>query len=215
MRKLLIASSIIVAAVACGKGTSDPKVASSSTAGADAPKAPSLPSGTTIAATTQRTVSSKDDKAGAQFTASVSQDVMGSGGKVLIPAGSTLNLTITDLQQASSKGDADGNITVQVNSVTVGGQTYPLSANITSMAHTLQGQGITTGQAEKTAAGAVIGGITGRIVGGNSKGTIIGAVIGGAAGAVVGSKGKPSDVVVAAGSPIEVTLTGPVTIRGQ
>ena len=215
MRKLLIASSIIFAAVACGKGTPEPKAASSSTVKADAAKAPSLASGTTISATTQRTISSKDDKAGAQFTATVSQDVPGSGGKVLIPAGSTLNLTVTDLQQASNQGDADGNITVQVNSVTVGSRTYPLSADITSMSHSLQGQGVTTGQAEKTAAGAVIGGITGRIVGGNANGTIIGAVIGGAAGAVVGSKGKHSDVVLAAGTPIEVTLKGPVTISEQ
>lgn len=135
-----------------------------------------------------------------------------SRGRVLIPAGSTINLTITELQPANDKSKADGKITILVSSVTVRGQTYPVSAGITSMAHTLKGRGVGATEVEKTAAGVVIGGIAGRVIGGNSKGTIIGAVVGGAAGAAVAVETANRDVVVASGTPIVVTLTGPLTV---
>ncbi len=171
-----------------------------------------LGSGTLIDATTERTISSRTDQEGGTFTAGVSNDVKDGRGRVVIPAGSTLNLTITELQQANDKGKADGKITVLVSSVTVGGQTYPVSAVITSMAHTLKGRGVGAAEVEKTAAGAVLGGIAGRIIGGNARGTVIGAVVGSAAGAVIAAQTANRDVVVVAGTPITVTLNGPVTV---
>jgi hypothetical protein len=171
-----------------------------------------LASGTRIEATTQRTISSRTDKAGETFTAGISTDVKDARGRVVIPAGSTLNLTITDLQSATDKSKADGRITVLVSSVTVGGQTYPVSAGITAMAHTLKGRGVGESEVEKTAAGVVVGGIAGRIIGGDAKGTIIGAVVGGAAGAAVAVETANRDVVVVAGTPMVVTLNGPLTI---
>ncbi len=90
-----------------------------------------LASGTAIEATTARGISSRQDKAGETFTASVSNDVSDASGRVVIPAGSTINLTITELQPANDNGKADGRIKVAVNSVSAGGQTYPVSAEIT------------------------------------------------------------------------------------
>lgn len=171
-----------------------------------------LASSTAIEATTERTISSRTDKAGESFTASVSTDVKDSKGRVVIPAGSTVNLTITELQAANDKGKADGRITVSVTSVTVGGRTYPVSASITSMAHTLKGRGVGAAEVEKTAAGAVLGGIAGRVIGGNKKGTIIGAVVGGAAGAAIAVQTANRDVVVVAGTPMVITLDEPVTV---
>ncbi len=171
-----------------------------------------LGSGSSMDATTQRTISSRHDKAGETFTALVSSDVKDVRGRVVIPAGSILNLTITELQPADDKGTRDGRITVAVSSVTVGGQTYPVSAGITSMAHTLKGRGVGATEVQKTAAGAVLGGIAGRVIGGNAKGTIIGAVVGGAAGAVIADQTANRDVVVTVGTPIVVTLDGPLTV---
>ena len=171
-----------------------------------------LASGVRIDATTEGTISSRTDKAGDTFTANVSSDVKDGRGRVVIPAGSTVNLTVTELKPALDKGKADGRITVMVNSVTVGSQTYPVSASITSMEHTLKGRGVGAAEVEKTAAGAAIGGIAGRIIGGNAKGTVIGAVVGGAAGAAIAVQTANRDVVVAAGTPMVITLNGPVTI---
>jgi hypothetical protein len=235
MRRTILAGLAVAGLVACGKGR--PQSAADSARSIELAKADSsyrlndrpppspasrptpspsrsltLESGTQIDATTQRTISSRKDKAGETFTASVSSDVKDGRGRVVIPAGSTLNLTITELHPANDKSKADGRITVLVSSVTVGGQTYPVSAGITSMAHTLKGRGVGATEVEKTAAGAVIGGIAGRIIGGNSKGTIIGAVVGGGAGAAVAVETANRDVVVAAGTPMVVKLNGPLTV---
>ena len=174
-----------------------------------------LGSGASIEATTDRTISSRNDKAGESFTATVSSDVKDSRGRVVIPAGSTVNLTITELQPANDKGKADGRITVLVSSVMVGGQTYPVSASITSMAHTLKGRGVGAAEVEKTAAGAVLGGIAGRVIGGNKKGTIIGAVVGGAAGAAIAVQTANRDVVVVAGTVMAITLDESVTVTAR
>jgi hypothetical protein len=171
-----------------------------------------LGSGTQIEATTERTISSRNDQAGATFTASVTSDVKDGRGRSVIPAGSILTLTITELKSATDKSKADGRITVAVTSVSVGGQTYPLSGAITSMAHTLKGRGVGEAEVGKTAAGVVIGGVAGRIIGGDATGTIIGAVVGGAAGAAVAVETANRDVVVTAGTPIIITLNGPMTV---
>jgi osmotically inducible lipoprotein OsmB len=239
MRRTLVAGLAVAGLVACGRGSS--RTAADSARSVELAKADSnyrlgdrptstpapgpspapapsstrnltLATGARIDATTQRTISSRNDKAGETFTAVVSSDVKDSRGRVVIPAGSTINLTITELQPANDKSKADGRITLLVSSVTVGGQTYPVSAGITTMAHTLKGRGVGATEVEKTAAGAVIGGIAGRVIGGDSKGTIIGAVVGGAAGAAVAVETANRDVVVVAGTPIVVTLTGPLSV---
>jgi len=236
MSRMILTGLAVAGLAACGKGTAQSAADSTRSvelaradslyrlndrSGATRPSPSSAPSagrslslasGTQIGATTERTISSRQDKAGQTFTASVSSDIKDSRGRVVIPAGSTLNLTISELQPANDKSKADGRITVLVSSVTVRGQTYPVSAGITSMAHTLKGRGVGTTEVGKTAAGAVIGGIAGRVIGGGGKGTVIGAVVGGAAGAAVAVETANRDVVVAAGTPIVVTLNGPVTI---
>lgn len=168
--------------------------------------------GATIEAITERGISSRTDKAGGTFTASVTKPVKDREGLVVIPAGSTLHLTIVELQPANDKSAADGRITVALSAVTVGGRQFPVSGDVTSMAHVLKGRGVGTTEVGKTAAGAVVGGVAGRVIGGNATGTVIGAVVGGAAGAAVAVETANRDVVVAAGTPITVTLQGPVTI---
>ncbi len=237
MRRTILAGLAAAGLLACGKGTGQSAAenarsvelakadssyrlndrASGGTAKRPAPtpspgRGLTLETGTRIEATTQRTISSRKDEAGGTFTAAVSSDVKDGRGRVVIPAGATLNLTITELEPANDKSKADGKITVLVSSVTVAGQTYAVLAGITSMTHTLKGRGVGATEVEKTAAGAVIGGIAGRVIGGNSKGTIIGAVVGGGAGAAVAVETANRDVVVAAGTPMVVTLNGPLTV---
>jgi hypothetical protein len=174
-----------------------------------------LGSGAVIEAITERGISSRTDKAGGTFTARVSKPVKDGAGLVVIPAGSTLHLTLVELQPANDKSAADGRISVVLSAVTVGGKQFPVSGEVTSMAHVLKGRGVGTTEVGKTAAGAVVGGVAGRVIGGNATGTVIGAVVGGAAGAAVAVETANRDVVVVAGSPITVTLRGPVTISFQ
>jgi hypothetical protein len=71
---------------------------------------------------------------------------------------------------------------------------------------------VTAGEVEKVAVGTAVGAVAGRIIGGNAKGTIIGAAIGAAGGTVVAVHTASRDVVVAAGTPVGITLTGPFTV---
>ena len=199
MKHLIVAGIVLLAACGSGSPRSDPVVLS-------------LGSGDVIEANTDRVISSRTDKAGGTFTASVSSPVKDGEGLVVIPAGSTLHLTITELQPANDKSTADGKISVILSAVTVGGKHFPVSGDVTSMAHVLKGRGVGTTEVGKTATGAVVGGVAGRVIGGNATGTVIGAVVGGAAGAAVAVETANRDVVVAAGTPIIVTLGGPVTI---
>lgn len=206
MKRIQLVGFAVVGLAACAQGASPGKTADRSL---------TVGTGTEIEATTDRTISSRSDKAGETFTATVSSDVTDQRGKVVIPVGSTLTLSITELQSATDKGKADGRITVRVTAVTIGGQTHPLSATISSMDHTLKGRGVGTTEAGKTAAGAVIGGIAGRIIGGDATGTVIGAVVGGAVGAAVAVETANRDVVVVAGTPITVKLNEALSLAGK
>ncbi len=207
MKRILFTGLAAAGLIACGKTSSQP-----GTDGSSNDSRLTLQTGTEIRATTQRTISSRHDKAGESFTASVSADVMDGQGRVVIPAGAIIKLTITELEPAANRSEADGRITVIVNSVTANNETFAISARVTAMAHTLKGQGVGAGEVEKTAGGAVAGGIIGRVVGGNATGTVVGAVVGGAAGAAVAAQTAHRDVVVAAGTPIVVRLAEPLNI---
>lgn len=207
----LLAGLALAGLTACGGGSAKPLAGGAAAAAAGR----TLASGTEVQATTERTISSRHDKAGETFTATVTTAVTDGRDRVVIPAGSILTLTITELQPANDKSKADGRITVAVTSLSVDGTSYPVSGEITSMVHTLKGRGVGATEVEKTAAGAAIGGIAGRIIGGDSKGTIIGAVVGGAAGAAVAVETANRDVVVTAGTPIVVTLTSPLHVTNK
>jgi len=208
MANMMMAGLVAMNFLACGQGTPTAKAISA------APNT-TLAHGTTVDVTTSRMITSRADKAGESLMTTVDADVKNSSGRVIIPAGSTIELVITEISPAKTKSAKDGTLTLRVANVTVHGTSYPLSADITSISHTLKGRGVTAGEVEKTAAGTAVGAIAGTIIGGNSKGTIIGAAIGTAGGAVVANETASRDVVVAAGSPVELTLTGPLTVASR
>lgn len=102
-----------------------------------------LDSGAVIEATTDRAISSRTDQAGGTLTASVSKPVKDGEGLVVIPAGSTLHLTIAELQPANDKSAADGRISLVLSAVTVGGKQFPVAGEVTSMVAVAAGTPIT------------------------------------------------------------------------
>ena len=94
----------------------------------------------------------------------------------------------------------------------VRGKDYPIPAKVTSLAHTLKGSGVGAGEVEKVAVGTEIGAVAGRIIGGNTKGAVIGGVVGAGGGTAVAIETASRDVVVNAGTPLTITLTGPLTV---
>ena len=160
------------------------------------------------------TISSRTAKIGDPFTAHVVEDVRNSAGKVVIPAGSTVNGTIADVKAAPNPRSA-GTLTLSVASITVRGTSYPLDATVDSLETVHKGRGITAGEAEKVGGGAVAGAVLGRVLGGNKKGTIIGGIVGGLAGAGVAAETKTSDIVLPRGAHMIIHLTKELAVAAS
>ena len=172
----------------------------------------SLAAGSTIETNASNQISSRNNKVGETLSATVSNDVMDSRGRVVIPAGSVVKLTISEIAPAENKGQADGKIVLMPSTIEVGGKSYTLNASIESVEHTLQGRGVTAGDAAKVGAGAAAGAIAGRVLSGNKKGAIIGGVVGAAVGTGVAMETADRDVVVPAGAKIVLKLTEALTL---
>ena len=192
--------------------SSDSAVASSATGTAPAGfdnAARTLPIGTEIHAALDDSISSRRDSAGRTITAQITESVTGAGGRILIPAGSTVRLTVTRLASAKSKG-SQGSLALKVDGIEVGGQLQNVQGDVRAVPRELRSRGVTSGDAAKVGVGAVGGAVLGRVLGGNSKGAVIGGVVGAAGGAVVASQTATRDVVVKAKTPVTFVLTAPL-----
>ncbi|HWN17968.1 MAG TPA: glycine zipper 2TM domain-containing protein [Gemmatimonadales bacterium] len=168
-----------------------------------------LPIGTEIHAALDDSINSRTDSAGRGVTAVVMENVTGSDGKTLIPAGAPVQFTVTRLSAAKSK-TAEGRLVLQVETIGIGGQQQRVAADVQPVPHELRGRGVGTSEAAKVGVGAAGGAVLGRVLGGNSKGAVIGGVVGAAGGAVVASQTASRDVVVKAKTPVTFVLTEPL-----
>jgi hypothetical protein len=197
---LLAASLVLLASCAQGESMEIPPGS-----GDTAPTSYTLATGVLVDAVLTDVISSRHAHTGDGFTASVATDVTTAAGRVAIPAGSTIQGTITDVSSAPNRRST-GRLTLAISSVTVRGQTYPLDASIDSLRTITEGRGIEPVDAARVGVGAAAGAILGRVIGGDSKGAIIGGVAGGVAGAVVSDIMKDEDIVLPAGSHLMLTL---------
>ncbi len=165
-----------------------------------------VPAGTTIPVMLDQSVSSKDAKAGEKVAASVARDVT-VGGRVVIPKGSPAAVYVATAQ-ASGRLSTPAKLYLRLDSVTVHGKAYSVSA------HYVGG----TGKSHKkrdivaigggTAAGAAIGAIAG-----GGKGAAIGAAAGAGAGTVGAAATGKKDITYSAESTLNFRLKSSVTIH--
>jgi len=171
---------------------------------APAPRA--LNAGTVVATTVDREITSKTDKPGATVTGTVASDVMDAAGRVVIPAGSKVTLTITEIHESENKGDKTGKLTLTPTAVEIAGERHALDGSAVALERTLRDRKTNAGDVAKVGAGTAIGALAGRVIGGNTKGAVIGGIIGGAVGTQRAIETQDRDVVVPASSRVEVTL---------
>lgn len=123
------------------------------------------------------------------YSGTVATDVMDQQGRVAIPAGSPVQLAVVNT--------GDSQLTLDLRSVTVNGQTFSIYSDDTSAAGSNKRGGIGMNKRTGTyvGGGALAGTLLGAIAGG-AKGAAIGAIAGGAAGAgaQVITKGKDLSV---------------------
>jgi hypothetical protein len=127
-----------------------------------------VPPGSILRIRINRGLDSNHIQPGAAFDGTVLTDIV-AGGQVAIPRGATVSGEVVGAKKAGSfKGQ--GQLALQVHSLTLGGQVYPLSTEVWAA----------TGQ-DKTA------GTVGSTVGTSAFGAIVGGIFGGGAGAAVGA----------------------------
>jgi hypothetical protein len=177
---------------------------------AAAPARAALAAGTTLEASSAVEITSRKNKAGETFRATIAEAVTASNGRVVIPAGSEVTFTIVQIAPAENKSAKTGTLKLEATSVVINGESRPLDAEVTYIEQTLKGRGVGTSEAAKVGVGAAAGAIIGKVIGGGT-GAAAGAVVGAAGGAAVAVETADRDVVVPVGGKIRISLRAPFT----
>jgi hypothetical protein len=170
------------------------------------PEPPSLAAGTTMSLVATDTVTSRRNHTGDSVSATLSDPLRDENGDILIPAGAVFSGTISDIAPAETPG-GEGRMEFSFTQVSFDGAVYPVEARLDSAGTRMEGRGVTAGDAAKVGAGAVIGGLAGRVLGGNRTGTAVGAVAGAAAGVGIAAATRDVDIILDAGATIRLVLT--------
>ena len=169
-----------------------------------------VPRGTEFEATLNQELSTKINRVGDRFSATLDYPVT-DGRQVLVPAGATIHGRVTAAGKSRHSGEKE--LRVEVHSLSVYGNTYPIEATITE-ARARKKKHTSTGKtALKIGIGTVAGGILGRVIGGDSKGTLIGAAAGAVAGTALALGTRGSHAVIDAGSVLRFRLDEPLVIE--
>jgi len=170
-----------------------------------------IPAGATLTASASSRVCTNTNNVGDHVTATISNAVTGSNGAA-IPAGATLNLTVTRLKRSENSNDPVV-LEFAVNSVTFNGHTYPIEGSIESASVERVKDQPGDKTAQKVAIGAIAGAVAGKILGKSTKGAVIGGAAGAAAGAAAAAATANYQGCVPAGGQIVVKLSSAATVR--
>ena len=169
-----------------------------------------LGTGTAIPARFDDGFSSRTHKAGYRITGTVSSDVKDKSGRVVIPAGSKVHLTIAAIHESERKSDKTGKLVLKPNKIVIGSRSYPLSGSALALDRTLKDRKTNAGDLAKVGVGAGAGALLGTAVtGGSTKGAVVGGALGAAVGTQRAIETQDRDVVVPSGSRLKVTLAVP------
>jgi hypothetical protein len=169
-----------------------------------------LAAGTAISAKFDGGISSRTHKAGQKITGTVVSAVKDKSGRIVIPAGAKVHVTITAIHESERKSDKTGKLVLTPTKVDIAGRSYTLSGSATALDRTLKDRKTNAGDLAKVGVGVGAGALLGTAVsGGSTKGAVIGGVAGGAVGAQRAVETQDRDVVVPAGSRLKVTLSVP------
>jgi hypothetical protein len=157
-----------------------------------------LPAGTEITLRNDQAITAAPESSGRMFPATVSQDVIGSDGKVAVPSGSRADLAVTRVPGSNE-------VTLDLRSLNVGNRKYLVNAGSVSRNGGKEGLGKNKRTAEYVGGGALVGTLIGAIAGGG-KGAGIGALAGGAAGAGTQVLTRGSKVNIPAESQLSFKL---------
>ena len=155
-------------------------------------------------------ITSASNHAGDPVSATFASAALTPSGDPVIPMGAVLSGSITRIAE-SGNPRSPGTLELAFSTLTIGSKNYPIHIAVTSLATHVDRAGVTTNDAAKVAVGAAVGGIAGRIIGGNTRGTLIGAGAGAVGGAVYANQTRDRDIVLSSGATIRAVLSDAFT----
>ncbi len=164
-----------------------------------------LSAGTEIALRTNERIDSHDVVQGQTFSAQIASDIRGDDGSVAIPRGSPATLVTRWLA-------SNGDLTLDVDSVTVAGRRYQVSTEDQKLEGHADGVGANQRTGQYVGGGAILGAVIGAIAGGG-KGAAIGAVAGAGAGAGTEIITQGKEVHVPAETVLRFRLNQPLHLH--
>jgi len=164
-----------------------------------------IPAGTELGLMTNERIDSRDVVAGQTFGAQIAQDIRDYDGSIVISRGSDASLVTRRLE-------ANGDITLDVESVWVAGRRYRVSTEDQELQNRRDGIGANQRTGEFVGGGAILGAIIGAIAGGG-KGAAIGAGVGAGAGAGTQVITRGKEVHVPAETLLRFRLDRPLVLR--
>ena len=171
-----------------------------------------IPAGTNLYIRTDQSITADSADPGRTYPGTVTKQVVSSDGRVLIPKGAPVQLSVMENQGTGSK-----NLQLGLNSININGNTYPVtSAEVATSTGTTSGKegiGANKRTATHVGGGALLGTVLGAVIGGG-KGAAIGAVSGAAGGAAVQVLTKGNKINVPAETELQFHLDQPVRVQG-
>lgn len=165
-----------------------------------------VPQGAALQIRINRGLDSKHTQPGATFDGTVLNDVVANG-VVAIPRGAQVTGVVVDSKSAGAlKGR--GELALQLNSLTLGGQVYPLTTDVWER----EGRDKTTGTVDRAIGLGALGALFGAVAGGGS-GAAIGAGVGGAAGVASSAASPGGQIVVPPESVLVFRVGQPLPVR--
>jgi hypothetical protein len=166
-----------------------------------------VPAGTQLQVRTNQPVESKHAQEGQPVDFTVIQDVT-FGGVLAIPRGATVHGVLVGVKNVGS-GTLTGSseLALQLTSLDLGGQTYPLQSD--------QFRVKSPGKGERTAGNIIAGTLLGAVIGGaagGGGGAAIGAVAGGTVGTAASAASGGPNAWIPAEALVSFRLTQPVTV---
>ena len=165
-----------------------------------------IPAGTSISVRLGQALSSKNNKTGDTFTASVSTPISIKG-ETAIPSSSPVSGSVVSAA-AKGKIKGAGELDLTLTGITIKGTPYSIATN--TLEQTVKGKGKRTAVA--TGGGAGAGALIGGLAGGG-KGAAIGAGIGAGAGFVGGTMTGNQQIELPAESVLTFKLTQSITLK--
>ena len=158
-----------------------------------------IPEGTNIAVLTSNSIQAGSDSSGQLYPATIQEAVMGTSGRVAIPAGTSAKLVVSNVRGGGAVRSPD--LVLDLYSIELAGQEYLVDSSSVTESNK-SGLGLNRRTAEWTGGGAGLGALMGAVFGGG-KGAGIGALAGAGGGALTQlfTRGKQISV------PAETTLT--------